>query len=120
MAEVIGGTVYLVVDGEQFACVGNFTYNLGRPMREPKIGADGFHGLVETHQSARIEGEISDLGGLDIERLQSLTDATASLEIPNGKTVVVRNGGYTAAGDVTTEQGNVQFKFEGPSGDIIQ
>lgn len=118
MADKIAGTIYLRVDGRLFSCVGNFTYNLGRPMLTPKVGADGVHGFTETQQAARIEGEISDTRDLDLETLVGITDATCTLELANGKTVVVRNGGYTAEGNVTTEQGNVQFKFEGLSGEI--
>lgn len=118
MAERIGGVAYLKVDGTQYAMAGSFTYNLGYPKREPKIGPDGVQGFTEMPQAARIEGEVSDTGGLSHKTLLSLTDATVTLELANGKTVVVRNGFFSADGDGTTEQGNFQFAMHGLSGDI--
>ena len=120
MAEKIGGTAYLHVDGRQYAVVGNFTYNLGRPMLEPKIGADGFQGFVEKQQAARIEGEIRITRDVDLEYLATIDDATCTLELVSGTVVVVRNGGVTSPGDANSEEGNAPFKFEGPSGEIVR
>ena len=119
MAEKVAGTAYLRVDGKQYRVVGNFTYNLGRPMLEPKIGADGMHGFIEKQQAARIEGEVTYTDDVDLEALTAISDATCTLELVSGKIVVIRNGGFTGPGDATTEEGNINFKFEGPIGEIV-
>src|SRR5690606_31032277 len=85
MSQRRGGLIQFQVNGEIQDAKGNFTYNLGRPQREAIIGADGVHGYKETPQVPFIEGEITDRGNLDLDKLVSTTGATVTLELANGK-----------------------------------
>lgn len=109
----ISGLIYIKVDGQQYRAKGNFTYNLGKPKREAVVGADGVHGYKELPKAPFIEGEISDEATLNLAALQDITDATVTLELPNGKTIVLRKAFYAADGDGQTEESNIQLRFEG-------
>ena len=107
------GMIELRVNGEVQDAAGSFTYNLGNPKREAKVGHDRVHGYKTTPQVPFIEGEITDRKDLDVSALQNITDATLTLRLANGKTVVLQNAWYAADGDIGTEEGNVQVRFEG-------
>jgi len=113
------GIIYLKVDGEVFDAKGNFTYNLGNPKREGIPGADRVHGYMEKVQVPFIEGEITDSQTLDLGRLQNITDATVTLELSTGQTVILKEAWYSADGDGNTEEGNIQVRFEGMSADKV-
>jgi predicted heme/steroid binding protein len=113
------GIIYVKVDGQIYDAKGNFTYNLGRPKREGIAGADTVHGFKETPQVPFIEGEFTDKNDLDLNKLLTIEDSTITLELNNGKTVVLKNAWYAADGDVGTEEGNIQVRFEGKQADEI-
>ena len=113
MANRVSGIFYVRIDGVQRNAMGNFTYNLGAVKREPVIGADGIHGFSEMPQSPRIEGEITDQSDLDVETMLNLTDTTITLELANGKVIVLSNAYYAGDGDIGTENANVQILFHG-------
>jgi hypothetical protein len=115
-----GGIIQFQVNGELYDAKGNFTYNLGRPVREAIIGADGVHGYKETPQVAFIEGEITDRGTLDLEKLVTLKDATGTLELANGKVIVLRDAWYAGEGTGNTEEGNLAVRLEGKSAEEIR
>ena len=119
MANRVSGLLYVRVDGIQRNALGNWTYNLGTPRREAVVGADRIHGYKEMPQPAFIEGEITDQSDLDLAALQKLDDATVTLELGNGKTIVLRNAWYASEGTVGTENANVQVRFEGLSAEEI-
>lgn len=113
------GIIYFKVDGKTYDAKGNFTYNLGRPKREGMAGADRVHGFKEAVQVPFIEGEITDKNDLDLAALQAIEDATVTLELATGKTVVLKQAWYAADGDAQTEEGNIQVRFEGMEADVI-
>lgn len=115
----VGGIIFLKVDGDQRKAKGNFTYNLGVPKRKEVMGADAFHGFTETPQPAFIEGELTDEAGLDLAAFLSFTDATVTLELANGKVVVLADAFNASDGDVKTEEGNIAFKAIGKSAQEI-
>ncbi len=112
MAQRIGAILTLKIDGRNYKAKGNFTYNLGVPKREMVTGHDSVHGYKEIPQSSMIEGEITDQSNLSYKDLARVTDATVSLELSNGKLVVLREAVFTAEGTGNTEEGNLQVKFE--------
>lgn len=120
MANRIGGTIYFKVNGEQFLAKGNFTYNLGKPKREAMVGADVVHGYKEMPQVPYIEGEISDASTLNLETFLTLNEATVTLELANGKVIVLRDAFYAGDGEVGTEEGNIQARFEGISAEEVR
>ncbi len=114
------GTINIQVNGVVYDAVGSFSYNLGQPMREELVGPDRVHGYKETPQVPYIEGEIRDSSDLDLSNLQNLTDATLTLKLANGKTIMLREAWYAAEGTVGTEEANVQFKFCGMSAEELE
>ena len=115
----VGGIIELKSNGATHSARGNFTYNLGRPMREAVIGADAVHGYKETPQVAFIEGEVTDNAGLRLEALITTNDATVLLRLANGKLIVLRNAWFAGEGTGNTEEGNVAVRFEGMSGEEV-
>jgi len=115
----VGGIIELKIDGKIQSAKGNFTYNLGRPLRESVIGADTVHGYKETPQAAFIEGEITDREDLSLEELVTTTDATVYLRLANTKVIVLRNAWFAGEGTGNTEEGNIAVRFEGMSGEEV-
>lgn len=115
MSRKLGGTIYIKIDGEMFDAKGTFTYNLGIPKREGVVGADKVHGYKETQQVPRIEGAISDSSTLDLEKFLKMEGFTATLELANGKTIVLRDAWNASEGDASTEEGEISIKLEGMS-----
>lgn len=113
MSQRRAGIIQLQVDGEVYDAKGNFTYNLGRPMREAIVGMDTTHGFLERPQVAFIEGEITDRGDLDLAALISIDDATVTLSLNNGKTISLRSAWFAGEGTGNTEEGNFPVRFEG-------
>lgn len=118
--DVVGGIIELKLNGEIYLAKGNFTYNLGKPKYEPVIGADRVHGYKGTPQAARIEGEITDTSELDVEKIVTVNNATATLSLENGKIIVLKNARYTGDGDIQTEEGNIQLVLHGLSAEEIR
>ena len=113
------GLLFVKVDGVQRDAKGEFTYRLGKAKRDAIVGPDQVHGYKEMPQVPFIEGEITDATDLDLAAFQDITDATITLDLANGKTIVLRNAWYAADGDVSTEEANVQVRFEGLAADEI-
>lgn len=113
------GTVYLKVDGDQYRVKGSFTYNIGRPKREAIVGHDGVHGYKELPQAPHIEGEITDGSDVDLAKVFATVDATVTLELANGKVILLRNAWFAGEGQVGTEDGNIAVRFEGLSGEEV-
>jgi len=113
------GIIRFKVDGQVYDAKGNFTYNLGHPKRESLIGSSGVHGFMEKPQVAFIEGEITDRGSLNLQALVTAESITATLELANGKTIVLRDAQYSAEGTGNTDEANIQVRFEGVSAEEI-
>jgi hypothetical protein len=113
------GTIQLKIGGEIQDAKGSFSYNLGAPKREGIPGADTIHGYKETPQVAFIEGAITDRGTLDLAVLVKGTDLTVTLDLANGKTVVLRDAWYAGDGTVTTEEAEIGVRWEGTSAEEI-
>jgi len=109
----LAGTVYFKVNSIQYPAKGNFKYNLGKPKREAVIGADGVHGFTEKEQVPFIEGEITDNSDFDLEKLVMIDNATVTLELANGKVIVLSEAWYANEGDAETEEANIPVRFEG-------
>jgi len=112
----VGGILFLKVNGELFQAKGEFTYNINPFKRESVVGQDGVHGFSETPKAMFIEGSITDSDELDLEGFMAIRDATATLELANGKVIQLREAFYAADGDVTTSEGEIQVRFEGIRG----
>lgn len=113
MSQRRAGLIQVQVDGEVYDAKGSYGYNLGRSMREAIVGSDGVHGFRETPQVAFIEGEITDRGSLDLDKLVNIEGATVTLSLANGKVFVLHDAWFASEGTVNTEEANIAVRFEG-------
>lgn len=116
----VGGILFLKVDGELFQSKGEFTYNINPVKRESVVGTESIHGFKEEPKVVFFEGAITDSDTLDLEGFQAIRDATATLELANGKVIVFREAFYAADGDVTSSEGEIQVRFEAIKGEEIR
>ncbi|MHC1701802.1 MAG: phage tail tube protein [Humidesulfovibrio sp.] len=109
-----GGKIYLKKDGVLFEAVGEFSYNLGIPKRNSLGGADlETQGYSEEYQENFIEGAIRDSADLDLKAFLSFDNATVTLELSTGKTIVQSNAWYAGDGGVKTKEGEIAFRSVG-------
>ncbi len=106
------GRIFLKVDGTQYDAKGDFSYNLGSPSREAIVGADGIHGYKETPQVAFIEGAVTDSPDINLQELLESDNITVTLELANGKTIVLSNAWFAGEGGVTTGEAEIAVRFE--------
>jgi len=111
MSGRISGIIFVKADGVQYKAKGSWTYNLGQPKREMIVGSDGPHGYKELPQAASLSGVITDQGDLDVATLLNLTEVDLVLQLANGKSVAFDRGTFTADGDITTEEAEIQVEF---------
>ncbi|HYX32773.1 MAG TPA: phage tail tube protein [Oligoflexus sp.] len=108
----VGGKITISVNGIRYRAKGKFKYNLGGYTLKEVIGHDGVEGYSKTPRPPSIEGVITDHADFDItENLYSVTDATVLLELANGKNVTFKEAFYTGAGDIETDEGEIEFKM---------
>lgn len=113
------GTLFVKVDGVQYDAKGEWTYNPGQPKRDSLVGPDQVHGFKELPKVPFIEGAITDASSLDVAAFQNIDNATVTLQLANGKTFVLSEAWYCADGDITTEEAEIQVRFEGKRGEEI-
>lgn len=113
------GLIQLQVNGEVFDAKGSFSYNLGRPKREPMIGSDGVHGFKETAQVAMIEGQITDRGTLDLATVVTGKDLTVHLTLGNSKVIVLRDAWFAGDGNASSEDAEIAVRWEGANAEEI-
>ena len=104
------------MEGETYLAKGNFTYNIGTPKKEMVVGSDSVHGFKEMPVVPFIEGALTDTDETDLAALQAVRDATVTLELANGKVIVIEEAVYAGDGNVTTEEGEIAARFEGKRG----
>lgn len=116
----VGGTLLLKLDGALLQAKGNFTYDLGEPQREPVTGPDGPHGFKEMPKAPYIEGAITDSDEISAQDIFRFRDGTATIELANGKVIALREAYYSGNGQVTTEEGEINFRIHGLRGEEIR
>lgn len=116
----VGGIIQVQIQGQVYDAKGSYTYNLGRPIREAVVGADTVHGYKEMPQVAFIEGVITDRQGIDLEQIVTARDVTVTLQLANGKVIVLRDAWFAGEGSATTEEGEIAVRFEGISGEEVR
>lgn len=115
----VGGILFFKLDGQLFQAKGEYTYDIGVPKREAVVGADAVHGFKEEPKVPFIEGAITDNDELDLQALLEFRDGTATLELANGKVIVIREAFYAGDGTVTTSEGEVTVRIEGIRGEEV-
>ena len=120
MSKRVGGIIFIKADGTQYRAKGNWTYNLGHLKKEGVVGADGMHGFKAMPQVPFIEGTITDDSEISLETILDLEDATITLELANGKVISLSQAWFAGEGNVTTEEGEIEARFEGMECDEIR
>jgi len=113
MQRSIAGVCYLKVDGNQYALRGGLKVSPDSIQREGIAGLDGVHGYKEKPRVPSITATLTDTGGLSLEALRDITDATITAELANGKTYVLRNAWTKAGHELDAVEGQVSVTFEG-------
>lgn len=116
----VAGIIHLNRNGVSLQAKGNFTYNLGRPLRESVVGSDGIHGFMEKPQVAFIEGEVTDRLDLDVADLVEGEQETITLELGNGKLIILRDAAFTGEGTGNSEEGNIGVRWESSTGEEVR
>ena len=111
--ETIGGTVYLKVNGQQYSLEGEMSVQPATTKNNKVIGPDGSGGTHTVAVVPYIEGTLWDLGGLSIQTLSQVDDATVTAELNNGKVYTLIGACFAAEPKVETVSGKVNFRFEG-------
>ena len=115
------GLFDLKINGQVYYAKGNFTYGLGGVKREAMMASNGqVIGFKEVAQAPYIEGEISDDIGLNLKTFFNIEGATVSLELCNGKVIVLREAWYAGESKVEVNEGNIPVKFEGLDCDEVK
>lgn len=113
------GIIQVQVDGEVMDAKGAFSYNLGAPKRDAIVGQDRIHGYKEFPQQAFIEGSITDRGSLDLKALVTGKNQTITIQLANGKMVVLRDGWFAGEGTGATDEGEIAVRWEGNEAEEI-
>ena len=114
------GKITLKIDGMVLDAKGSFTYNLGRDKMTGIAGADRVHGAYSAVQIPHIEGIITDGPDVDLNAILTARDATVTLDLDSGKTIVLRGAWFAGEGNVTTEQGEIAVRWEGISAQEVK
>lgn len=115
----VGGIIQLKRDGQLYQAKGAFDYDIGVPLKEGVVGMDRVHGYKETPQIPYIEGSITDSSEISFEDLAQTSDATITLDLANGKTIVLRNAWWASNSKGNSEEGEIEARFEGLSAEEI-
>lgn len=108
----VGGPYELQAGGVRLNGKGGATYNLGHPKREAVMGASAGHGYKETPQVSFVEVDVTDAADLDVKAVATMKDATVTLKVANGKTILLHNAYFAGEGTIATDEGNIGCRFE--------
>lgn len=111
----VGGIIGFKINNQPYYAKGSFTYGYGMETRESVIGTDKVHGYKSMVVAPFIEGEITDVGDLDIRAFADLKDDTITLDLGNGKTFGLFHA-FNLNQDgisVETDESNIAVRFEG-------
>ena len=116
----VAGFLKLKVNGVLKQGKGEFEYNLGQPKRTPVLNADGtVAGFKEEAQAPFIKGKITDASDFDVVELLNLVDATATLDLANGKTFVLQEAFYSGEGTINTGESEIEYEMTGTRAEEI-
>jgi hypothetical protein len=110
----LAGILTLRENGIAHSAKGEFSYNLGVPKRTSIVGMDTVHGFKEEPQVGFVEGEITDHVGVDLKKLCAGEGLTITLELANGKVIVLTEAWYAGEGTVSTGEANIAVRYECP------
>jgi hypothetical protein len=114
-AKAIAGTLFLAVDGVQFALQGSWKVQPNNISRKPMEGQSGTLGFTQKFVTPYIKGDVSDFGEFSVQQLQNITNSTITAQLVNGKTYVLNNGYWGDDTEVDTETGKTAVALYGLS-----
>jgi hypothetical protein len=117
-ANRLAGTVFLTIDGQIYALVGDFEYSTALVSRETANGQDTVHGYTEKPVAPHMAGTLRDTGGLSVRSLNQMTDVTAVAELANGKTVIGRDMWSVETQTSKQTDGTIEWRIEGLQGAV--
>jgi hypothetical protein len=95
---------------------GDFTFNPGQPKREALISSRTVDGFSEKVQAPTLKGMITDFGDLHVvDDILNMVGATVTVKSGNGKTYMLEDAWYSGDGEISFENGTVQFECTGVS-----
>jgi hypothetical protein len=109
----LGGTAFLLVNGQQKQLRGNLTVSPSNIERTGVAGQDGVHGFTVMPRVPFISCDITDSDGLSIEDLDGLENVTVTAQLANSKVYVLRNAWCKASHEINTREGSLAVRFEG-------
>lgn len=115
----IAGTAYVKVDAEQIPIKGKWKYQVNTVKRETIVGQDAVHGYKEMPVAPFVQGDVTDMPGTLVKRFEAVRDATITLHLANGKTILIRNAWWEDTSEVDSEEGTYPVKFSGLSGEEL-
>ncbi len=107
----IGGTIFLTIDGVQYAARGNWSVSPSSVKRDGIAGQDYVHGYTEKPIVPGAKGDLSTVPGLSVENLQNITNSTVVLQLANGKTYSLAQAWTAAAFEIDTTEGKLGVEF---------
>lgn len=118
---LVGGILNFKINSVLQVAKGDFTYNLGVPKHEAVMSSSGtVAGFKVTPVVPFIEGEITDRGDFDVKALLGLRDGVITLELINGKVIVLSGAHSSSDGEVSTGEGSIKVRFEAVSAEEIK
>jgi hypothetical protein len=120
MTRPIGGVADVNVNGQVLLFRGDMTWNFQRYIKKAVAGRDGrVHGFTSEPSVPSIEGTFTYDGSFSIAQLEAMTGATISVELGDGRQLVLRQA--FVAGEIQPEgdEGKIKIKFEGQSGEEV-
>jgi hypothetical protein len=115
----IAGTAYFKADGKQFTLSGSFSYSVNKNTREGKAGLSGVAGFTETSKVPWVEGEFYTTPEFRTADLEKITNATITVDLANGVTVLLQNAWQTGDIEIDAAAGTSTVRFEGMAGKEI-
>ncbi len=109
------GVISFRVNGDVLRLRGNVTYSLGGLVREAIEGPTGLAGFKVTGMAPFVEVESMDAQDVDLAALQDMQGATGTLQLRNGKTVVINDSSVVGQIEVSSEDGGFTVRFVGSS-----
>ena len=117
---LVGGKIFVKVNGSQLRAKGAFTYNEGLDKNDMILGHDGVHGHKSLPQIPIIKGNITlDTANFSLKELNGIQGATVTIELADGSVFTLRDAVQTATLDVNTEEAEVEVEFQGVGADTI-
>jgi hypothetical protein len=116
MASLIGGKFTISCDGVAYYASGVFKYGAGFDKREAVLHSGGVAGFKTSAVAPYISGELIDNDSLSISNIANMTDSTITLDLANGKQIVLRGAYCTNDNGLEVDtDGKITIKFEGQS-----